>query len=68
MDPTLQTLKSALESIRDLAANALDQNFAITGATFDAMEMQGLPVSQAFYEGGSVGSRWQMPAMQKHGV
>jgi hypothetical protein len=32
------------------------------------MEMQSVPVCKAFHESCSVGSRWQMPSMQKHRV
>jgi hypothetical protein len=32
------------------------------------MDMQSLPVYQAFYEAYYVGSGWQMPALQMYGV
>jgi len=33
-----------------------------------AVEVQRVPIHKAFYEACSIGSRWQMPAMQKYGV
>ena len=35
---------------------------------FDAVEMQRLPVYKAFHEACFLGSRWQVPSMQKHRV
>lgn len=68
MDPAVKTLKAALEAVRDIAANALNQVGHSQWETFNAMEMQSVRICKAFHEACSVGSRWQMPPMQEHGV
>ena len=61
MDPAVKTLKAALEAIRDIAANPLNQVGQSHGGTFIAMEMQSLPISKAFHEACAVGSRCRYP-------
>ena len=68
MDPTPKTVIAVLEAIRDMAANALNQIRPSQEEHFHAMEMQRLPVHQAFHETRCLGDRWQMPAMQKYGA
>jgi len=68
MDPALQTLKAMLEAIGDARGECVRPNRAIARATFDAMDMQSVPVNQAFHESCSLGSRRQMSSMQKHRV
>jgi hypothetical protein len=68
MDLTRKALKAALEAIRDVAVNALDQIGQSPGGTFDAVELQGLPVYKAFHEACFIGGRWEMSPMQKHRV
>jgi hypothetical protein len=59
----------SVESPEDfLCAGRLPERVTVAGGIFDAMEMQTVPVSKAFYEGRSIGRRWQMPPMQKHRV
>jgi len=40
----------------------------VAGGTFDAVEMQRLPIHKAFYEAGSIRSCCQMPAMQMYRI
>jgi hypothetical protein len=48
MDLTLKPLKAALEAIRDMTSNALGPDRAVAGGTFDAVDMQRVPVREAF--------------------
>ena len=68
MDSTLKSLKAALEAIRDNGVECVGPDRPAAGDTFDAVEMQRMPVHEAFYSAGSIGGGWQMPPMQKHGV
>ena len=61
-----KTLKAKLEAIRGMAMSALNQ----IGESQEehSVEVQRLPICEAFYETCSIGSCWQMPPMQKHRV
>ena len=68
MDSAHETLKAALEAIRDMALNALNQIRVSHEERSMGWKMQSMPVCKAFHEGCFIGNRWQMPSMQKHGV
>ena len=68
MDTTLKTLKASLEAIRDNGDEGVKRDRAVAGGTFDAMEMQRVPVYKALYDACSVRNRWEMSPMQKHGI
>ena len=63
MESRLKTLKADLEAIRDRAMYALKTDRAVAGTPFDAVEVQRLPLYQAFYQAYYAESRWQMPSM-----
>jgi hypothetical protein len=68
MDATLKPLKAALEAIRDMALNALDQIEQSQETRSMRWVCKECPVREAFYEARFIGNRWQMPPMQKYGV
>lgn len=68
MDSTLKPLKAALEAIRDMALNALDQIEQSQETRSMRWVCKECPVREAFYEARFIGNRWQMPPMQKYGL
>ena len=63
MDTADATLKAALEAIRDMASNALNQ----IGSSKRSVRCDG-GAKRARHKACAVGSRWQMPSMQKHRI
>jgi hypothetical protein len=63
-----QNAESSAGSNSKYGAECVKRDRAVARATFDAMEMQSVPVCEAFHEGCFVGGHWQMPSMQKHRV
>jgi len=64
----LKPIRVILETIRERADYALKTTSGSGRGAVDALEMQRLPIFEAFYETGSVGSDRQMSEMQKHFV
>ena len=64
VDSGLKTLKAALEAIRGTATKALSQIEQSQEGRAMAMEMQRVPVCEAFYQACSVGNHRQMSQMK----
>jgi hypothetical protein len=65
MDPAHQAMMAALRSIRGFGAQ---EHRGAARATFDALEVQRVPLYKAFYQTCPVESHWQLPPMQKYRV
>ena len=64
---TFTDTDAAFEKLREICRCVRPDRTA-AGDTFDAMEMQSVPIHEAFYKGRFLGNRRQMPMMQKYGV
>jgi uncharacterized protein YwlG (UPF0340 family) len=65
MDTADETLEAGLEAIRDMASNALNQ----IGSSQEERSMRWrCKACQHVNKACAVGSRWQMPSMQKHRI
>ena len=65
MDSAHQRMKAALEAIRDMALNALNQ---IRASHEERSMGWKCKACKAFHEGCFIGNRWQMPSMQENGI
>jgi hypothetical protein len=68
MESPPKTLKATLEAISRHAGECVKSDRRATGGTFNAVEVQRLPIHKAFHQARYVGSGWPMPAMQGHDV
>ncbi|PYX98989.1 MAG: hypothetical protein DMG63_10335 [Acidobacteria bacterium] len=68
MDPTIKTLKAALEAIRNMALNALHQREQSQEQCSVRWKCKACRYYKKFHKSCSIGNRGEMPSMQKHRI